>query len=372
LQADSYTERLPFWIAFARMTIARQFHDLSARSEEADVRDAREAARLAALHRLNLLDKPASKTCDQVTRLTAAALNVPIVLVSLVDEKRQWFKSRVGLDATETPRAISFCAHAVTDRTPLIVPDATLDVRFAANPMVTGAPHVRAYAGIPLYTSEGHAIGALCAIDRQPRQFTPADMSTLRDAARAIEECLRVEEASIAPAPEDLTAGRLVALDADALRDGLQPDVEQQIRDSRDIIEALRGHLRRRPAFEESSRRQEVTVRALPGAPMAYVSYWNSRLRCEFVNAAHCARFQCALDQAIGMSMQDLLGPAFADIESSVRLALDGREQRVGRPIPLPGGKDVAGLHCIPDRSDAAQVQGLFLIFISQRTVRPV
>jgi hypothetical protein len=72
------------------------------------------------------------------------------------------------------------------------------------------------------------------------------------------------------------------------------------------------------------------------------------------------------------MSMQDLLGPAFADIESSVRLALDGREQRVGRPIPLPGGKDVAGLHCIPDRSDAAQVQGLFLIFISQRTVRPV
>lgn len=350
------------------MTIARQLHDSTPRALASAAADTRETARLAALHRLNLLDKPDSKTFDQVTRLTAAALNVPIVLVSLVDEKRQWFKSRVGLDAMETPRAISFCAHAVTDRSPLVVPDATMDIRFAGNPMVTGAPHIRAYAGIPLYTSDGHAIGALCAIDRQPRRFTTADMNTLRDAARAIEDCIRAEEALIAPAPEDLTAGRLAALDAGALRDGMQADVEKQIRDSRDVIEALRGHLRRRPAYEEAARRHEERVAALPGNPMAYVSYWNSRLRCEFVNAAQCARLQSAFDQTIGMSMQESLGAAFTDIESYVRLALDGREQRVGRQIPLPGGEPVVGLHCVPDRGDTTRAGGLFLIFVGERT----
>ena len=110
-----------------------------------------------------------------------------MVLVSLVDENRQWFKSRVGVDFTQTTRAVSFCAHAIVSLRPVIVRDATLDARFAANPLVMNAPYVRAYAGIPLFTGDGHAIGTLCAIDHKPREFDEQELQTLRDAAAVIQ-----------------------------------------------------------------------------------------------------------------------------------------------------------------------------------------
>jgi GAF domain-containing protein len=130
-----------------------------------------EDVRLAALRRLKILDTPASESFDRVTRLAAAAIGVPIVLMSLVDERRQWFKSRVGLEATETLRDISFCTHAVAQRRPLVVADALKDERFATNPLVIGEPKIRFYAGVPLYTHDEQAIGTLCAIDRQPREL---------------------------------------------------------------------------------------------------------------------------------------------------------------------------------------------------------
>ena len=143
-----------------------------------------EAARLQTLTGLNVLDTPADPVLDGLVRSAALALGCPISLVSLVDADRQWFKARVGLDATQTGRAPSFCGHAVLGDTLFEVPDATLDARFADNPLVTGDPNVRFYAGMPL-TLDGHAIGTLCVIDRQPRQLTEAQREMLEDLGRA-------------------------------------------------------------------------------------------------------------------------------------------------------------------------------------------
>jgi diguanylate cyclase (GGDEF)-like protein len=153
-----------------------------------------EQQRLIALRKLKYLDKPPRASFDRVTRLAAKCLNVPVALVSLVDENRQWFLSRVGLDVTETPREVSFCAHAVFQRQPLVVPDATRDDRFAGNPLVTHDPKIRAYAGAPLYTPEGHAVGTLCVIDKKPREFDAIDLQTLQDLAQIVEDIIRVRQ----------------------------------------------------------------------------------------------------------------------------------------------------------------------------------
>jgi diguanylate cyclase (GGDEF)-like protein len=153
-----------------------------------------ETERLQALYSLKLLDSPASEAFDAVTRLVAHSLCFPIVLVSLLDADRQWFKSRVGLEASETPRHIAFCWHAVAQRQPLIVSDALRDARFAENPLVTGVPQIRAYIGIPLFTRGQHAIGTLCGIDRVCREFDAKDIAVMSDYARVLEEFIHGRE----------------------------------------------------------------------------------------------------------------------------------------------------------------------------------
>jgi diguanylate cyclase len=153
-----------------------------------------EAERLAALRSLNLLDTAPSESFDRITRLAAQLLDVPVALVTLVDETRQWFKSKLGFDIAESSRDVSFCAHAVCERQILIVPDATQDERFAGNPMVTDTPHITAYLGVPLYSREGHAIGTLCAIDMRPRDFDVHDVKVLSDLAKILEESVQSQE----------------------------------------------------------------------------------------------------------------------------------------------------------------------------------
>jgi PAS domain S-box-containing protein len=156
-----------------------------------------ELKRLKALRRLQLLDTAPSASFDRITRLTATALNVPIVLISLIDESRQWFKSHFGLDVTETPRDVSYCSYAVSDGEPLIVPDATRDPRFSSNPLVTGEPQIRFYAGIPLFTHGGLAVGTLCAIDRRPRQLLYEALEVLEDFASIAEDLIDGRESLI-------------------------------------------------------------------------------------------------------------------------------------------------------------------------------
>jgi diguanylate cyclase (GGDEF)-like protein/PAS domain S-box-containing protein len=153
-----------------------------------------EPERLLALYRLGILDTEPTESLDRITRLAAAALRVPILLVSLVDLDRQWFKSCVGLDITETSREISFCGHVVFERVPLVVNDATGDPRFAANPLVTGMPHIRAYLGVPLFTLDQQPIGTLCAIDVKPRQFSDRDLETMLGFAKIAEDSLKAKE----------------------------------------------------------------------------------------------------------------------------------------------------------------------------------
>jgi PAS domain S-box-containing protein len=145
-----------------------------------------EAGRLAALRDLQLLDTPREAAFDDITALVADICQTPIALISLIDESRQWFKSAVGLTEQQTPREVAFCAHALDKPDLLLVPDAAQDPRFAANPLVTGEPHIRFYAGAPLVTPEGHTLGTLCVIDRVPRQLNERQLAALRVLGRQV------------------------------------------------------------------------------------------------------------------------------------------------------------------------------------------
>ena len=145
-----------------------------------------EAERLAALHSLLILDTPPEQRFDRIAAFAASEFYVPIVLLTLLDTRRQWFKARIGLDACETARDISFCGHAILQADIMVVPDALQDPRFADNPLVTGAPRIRFYAGAPLQLPSGQRLGTLCLIDRRPRTLDPLDLgilATLRDLA---------------------------------------------------------------------------------------------------------------------------------------------------------------------------------------------
>lgn len=138
-----------------------------------------EQERLALLHAMLLLDTPPEQRLDKIVEFAAAEFNVPICLISLVDSERQWFKAKIGLDACETARDISFCAHALHSEQILLVPDALLDARFHDNPLVSGPPHIRFYAGAPLACKDGLVIGTLCLIDTVPRTLDTVEQAIL-------------------------------------------------------------------------------------------------------------------------------------------------------------------------------------------------
>jgi len=153
-----------------------------------------ELERQQLLRSLDLLDTEEEEVFDRVTRLVSRLLKVPIALFSLVDENRQWFKSRVGLDVRETPREQAFCAHAILQDQPLVVPDATSDERFADNPLVTGAPNIRFYAGVPIRSSGGLPIGTLCAIDDKARVLTADELCVMIDLADIVQKEVQYRE----------------------------------------------------------------------------------------------------------------------------------------------------------------------------------
>ena len=153
-----------------------------------------EIERQQLLRSLDLLDTEQEEVFDRVTRLVSRLLKVPIALFSLVDENRQWFKSRVGLDVCETPREHAFCAHALLQDQPLVVADASSDARFADNPLVTGNPNIRFYAGVPIRTSGGLTIGTLCAIDERVRVLTADELCILIDLADIVQKEVQYRE----------------------------------------------------------------------------------------------------------------------------------------------------------------------------------
>ena len=156
-----------------------------------------ESERLKALRDMNLLDTPPDERFDRITRVAQRIFRVPISLVSLVDANRQWFKSRQGIQAAQTDRAISFCGHAILDGTVFHIPDALQDDRFHDNPLVTQEPHIRMYAGYPLRTPEGRVLGSFCIMDRQPRWLNEDELANLIDLGIWVEHemnALRLED----------------------------------------------------------------------------------------------------------------------------------------------------------------------------------
>lgn len=140
--------------------------------------------RLAALRALLILDTPPEERFDKIVQFAAMEFDMPIALLSLIDENRQWFKANVGLDVCETGRDISFCGHAILQSEIFVIPDARADERFADNPIVTGEPYVIFYAGAPLQLASGFTVGTLCLIDHKPRQLDATELAiltTLRD-----------------------------------------------------------------------------------------------------------------------------------------------------------------------------------------------
>ncbi|HEX7698885.1 MAG TPA: GAF domain-containing protein [Candidatus Acidoferrum sp.] len=145
-----------------------------------------EEGRIAALEKYAILDTDPEQSFDDLTLLASFVCETPIALISLVDEDRQWFKSRVGIDASETSRDIAFCSTAILQSDVLVVPDALLDERFRDNPLVASDPHIRFYAGAPLINEDGYALGTLCVVDRTPRELAPEQREALKALSRLV------------------------------------------------------------------------------------------------------------------------------------------------------------------------------------------
>lgn len=189
-----------------------------------------EHARLAALRRYRILDTEPEQRFDDLTMLASQVCGAPISLITLVDADRQWFKSRVGTDVAQTARSISFCAHAMRQRSLFVVPDAQQDLRFKDNPMVTGEPHIRFYAGASLISREGQPLGSLCVIDRVPRTLTPDQAEALDALRRQVESQLELRRN---------LAELQAALDARDRAEDAQAQLVDSLRASLDHVEKL-------------------------------------------------------------------------------------------------------------------------------------
>jgi diguanylate cyclase (GGDEF)-like protein len=156
-----------------------------------------ESARLAALHRYEILDTPPEEAFDDLVRIASAVCGMPMASISLIDHERQWFKARLGLTSNESERDSAFCAHAILepDRV-MVVPDALDDLRFHDNPLVLGQPHIRFYAGAPLVDAEGMALGTLCVLDHEPRELTTHQREALDALSRQVSKLLELHRTS--------------------------------------------------------------------------------------------------------------------------------------------------------------------------------
>lgn len=243
-----------------------------------------ERERIAALDSLNVLDTPPEADFDAITSLAAHLLEVPIALVSLVDVDRQWFKSHCGLEVTETPRDVSFCGHVVAGGDLMVVPDAQEDRRFFDNPLVTGAPHVRFYAGVPLVMTDGFVVGTLCVIDHRPRELSALQITLFQGLARQVVAQLELRRQS------------------------------------------------------KLAREGQVVRSVLENTPMM-VAFWDRDQVCRFANRAYETWFRKSPEWMLGKSLRDLLGPRLHGLNLPyIERALAGERQMFEREIPDPNG----------------------------------
>lgn len=285
---------------------------------------ASESRRLLQLRQLGILDTPPDASFDRLTRLAARILRVPIALISLVDESRVWFKSRVGLEVAQFPREITLCTRVIEERQVLVIPDATRDPSCAANPLVTGAPHLRSYLGVPLYSKGREPIGTLCAIDVQPRDFGAEEIAVWSDFAGLV---------------QDMLCARELAVES--------------------------GHLLRAAAASaEKHTQMERRLQRIADHIPALIGYWNTELRCEFANEAYRAYSGLAPEQMIGLHFREVLGEEiYARNSPYAYAALAGEMQRFQRSAVGPDGKLLhTEAQYLPDHDEAGAVCGFFVL----------
>lgn len=220
-----------------------------------------EDLRLEALKRYRILDTLPEAQFDDITRLAATICDTPMAIITLIDNHRQWFKARVGITATETARDIAFCNHTISGKAPFIVGDALADPRFAANPLVTGEPGIRFYAGVPLVTPAGYALGSLAVLDRKPRQLTPQQEQALRLLGRQVEVELELRK-TLASRTEALSERDRAEESLLASHRQMERLVQQRTRE----LSAANAALRER--IEESgreAREAQAIIDSLPG-----------------------------------------------------------------------------------------------------------
>ncbi len=281
---------------------------------------ANEAERLVALAETQLLDSEHEAVFDAIVALAASICGVPMAAITLIDRDRQWFKASVGIDDPETPREDAFCAHTILEPTPLEVDDATADERFRNNPFVLGDAHVRFYAGMPLVTGSGHALGALCVIDRAPRQLDATQRESLRHLTTVVE--------------------RLIDARTESLRQ------QKLVRDS-----------------EERVARSRDFIRKITDAMPALILYLDGNRDVRFANADVGRRFGVDAASLLGRGFAEICGAElYAEIESRLSRAF------AGESVSFEGSRVVRDqfyyyrTHYLPDIAQDGRVQGVFAL----------
>jgi len=284
-----------------------------------------EAERLESLASYAVLDTDPELGFDDLTALASEILGMPIALVSLVDAGRQWFKSRHGLDATETPRDVAFCAHAILQAAPFVVPDAHDDIRFHDNPLVTGGPLVRAYAGVPLITPQGHALGTLCVIDHRPRQLSPGQLAILERLGRQVVTQL------------ELRRTRGLAIKASAVKSEFLATMSHEIRTPLNGVLGLTDLLLDTP-LSAHQRELATTVRASGDHLLAVL---NDVLDFSKLESGKVTIERIAIDvEQLVAQVVALVAPAAhaKGLTLAARCVLGGTAHRVGDPTRLRQG----------------------------------
>lgn len=282
-----------------------------------------ESERLAELRRLEIMDTPADESFDRISGLVARSLSVPCVVVSLVDDSREWFKSRVGLQITQVDREHSFAEYVVRAGRPLAVQNAALDARIAGSLLVQSAPGILACLGIPLYSMSQQPIGALCAMDTRPRDFTPDEIAILGDFAAIVEETLQTHAGAA-------TQDRLLRL-----------------------IDSENKH-------REFERRMKSITNSIP----ALIGYWNTDLHCEFANDAYRGLFGLTPEQMLGKHLREVIGEDLYRLNvPHAEAALRGEPQRFHRRVTKKDGTqaDTEGQY-LPDIDEWGAVRGFFVL----------
>ncbi len=308
-----------------------------------------ETARLATLREYEILDTPAERTFERITRIAARFFDVPMAAVSLVDERRLWRKARYGLRASEHCRESSFCAHAILQDEVLVVPDTWADERFARNPHVIHSPHVRFYAGAPLCAEDGSRLGALCVMDRVPRQFTAAQGETLADLASVVLDEMDLRRAAVrlrAEVKEHQRTQRTLRAQHRML-ERLQGSLEDRIRERTADVTQANEWLREEIAQREQLERERRNLGRIIEGSLDFISLATLDGRPTFINEAGLRMVGLErMEQAAGLHLTDFFQPedrAFVRDVATETLLQTGRWEcdfrfrnlQTGAPVPV-------------------------------------